>query len=455
MEHRVKHKALFGNALLAAAGLVGALSFVVACGSSSKGAGASTAMGGAAAMGGASAGGTSTTGNAGAVSSGGATPGGAGAAGAAGAPVTPPDACLTTGGCPAGKWINVTPSSIDLVNGDCSNYGVKTVQADAQHPGELYTLFFCQGIWKSTDYGQTWKGPINTGMNGATVGDCAGGITVPPKNTATPPVLYVSCIRGNGLGFWRSTNGGTDWTNYQVGPMAAGGAAAQQFYPPLVDPYDPNHLLMAGHTVDLLVESKDGGQTWTAVPIDPKMAQMGGTTGILFIDTGSAATTRTTWLWLAAQAGGAIGTWRTTNSGTLWTHVESNEHPAGATQIFQPDTSGVVFMVGLYSAQGWGILRSPDYGQTWTHVGGNKPGTIVFGTTKNVYSMYGWAIGAGGMVDPTLQVAALPATGDFATPGTPAEMVQGPAQAAVTNDGMNNIILVAGYNAGLWRYIEP
>jgi hypothetical protein len=34
-------------------------------------------------------------------------------------------------------------------------------------------------------------------------------------------------------------------------------------------------------------------------------------------------------------------------------------------------------------------------------------------------------------------------------------MSQGPAMAAVTNDGTNNVIVVAGYSAGLWRYIEP
>jgi hypothetical protein len=38
---------------------------------------------------------------------------------------------------------------------------------------------------------------------------------------------------------------------------------------------------------------------------------------------------------------------------------------------------------------------------------------------------------------------------------TPPAMTQGPAQAAVTSDGKNNILVIASYNAGLWRYIEP
>jgi hypothetical protein len=34
-------------------------------------------------------------------------------------------------------------------------------------------------------------------------------------------------------------------------------------------------------------------------------------------------------------------------------------------------------------------------------------------------------------------------------------MTQGPGQAAVTSDGVHNIVLLASYNAGLWRYVEP
>jgi hypothetical protein len=347
----------------------------------------------------------------------------------------------------------VTPTSVDLTNGTCGNYGTKTAQSDPTHPADLYTLFFCQGIWKSSDYGQTWK-QINTGSNAATITDCAGGVTVAPTSPTTAPILYASCIRGAALGFWRSMNGGVDWTSYNVA-AAPPGASGQQFYAPVVDPYDNKHLLMVGHAMNLLLQSTDGGQNWTAVTTDPKMNQNGGTGGIDFIKTGNAATTRTTWLWLAAQSGGGIGTWRTTDGGGHWTWVDSNEHINGATQIYQPGTAGIVFMSGVYSKLGWGVLRSADYGQTWAHVGGATQETVVFGTSKFVYSMFGWGPGPGTVVDPLLELSSQPGTGSWTNPGTPAAMSQGPAQAAVTNDGKNNIIVVANYNAGLWRYIEP
>ena len=40
-------------------------------------------------------------------------------------------------------------------------------------------------------------------------------------------------------------------------------------------------------------------------------------------------------------------------------------------------------------------------------------------------------------------------------PGTPAEMRQGAAQAAVTSDGTHGVIVTANWGAGLWRYVEP
>lgn len=352
-----------------------------------------------------------------------------------------------------GTWINVTPSSVNLIsNLSCGNYGTETVQADPANPSNLYVQFNCQGIWKSTDYGATWTGPINTGTNGTTVGDCAGGITISPTSTASVPTIYAACIRGAGTGFWKSTNGGVSWTRYTVAPS---GSSRQDYYPPVVDPYDQNHLLMAGHEMNYLVESVDGGQTWTNVSTASGMSQNGGTGSIFFINTGNASTTRGTWLWMAQQAGGSVGTWRTANGGSSWVQVDRNEHPHGASQIYQPDNNGVVFMAGAYSDKGWGVLRSTDYGQTWAHVGNNSNETVVVGTSKNLYAAFGYPVGPGGTIAPTLQVASQPGTGTWTTPGTPSGMTQGPAQIAVVSDGTHNILVGAMWNAGMWRYIEP
>jgi hypothetical protein len=350
-----------------------------------------------------------------------------------------------------GTWTNVTPSGVDLSSTLCSNFGATNVQADPANPSHVYVQFHCQGIWKSTDYGVHWTGPINTGTHGTEVGNCSGGITIPPRSTAPVPTIFQACIRGTATGFWKSVDGGVNWTKYAVPP----GGARQDYYPPVVDPYDETHLLMTGHEFDSIVESIDGGQTWTAVPLAAGMLQTNRTGFIFFIDTGTATTTRHTWLWIGEQAGGAVGTWRTSNGGTAWTQVDKNEHPLGAAQIYQRAGSRTVFMAGAYSALGWGVLRSNDYGQTWSHVGLNNNESVVIGTAGYVYALFGVPLGPGSVVDPSVEIAAQPGSGVWAAPGIPPGLTQGAAQLAALNDGSRDIIIGAMWNAGVWRYAEP
>ncbi len=116
-----------------------------------------------------------------------------------------------------GGWVNVTPRNMPLTAGGCDSYGTQTVVGDRYNPSDLYVEDNCQGIWESPDYGRTWTGPINTGANGQTVGDCAGGIALSSGGVGHRPTLYESCIRGPGVGFWRSMDGGADWTKYLIG----------------------------------------------------------------------------------------------------------------------------------------------------------------------------------------------------------------------------------------------
>jgi len=348
-----------------------------------------------------------------------------------------------------GAWINVTPANVDLNNSlGCSNYGGAPF-VNRAYPSTFYAHFDCQGVWKSTDYGRTWTGPINDGSNADVTKDCAGALTGPTNNSNN--AIYLACIRGAATGFWRSLDGGFNWTRYAVTP----GGSRQDFYAPAVNPYDPNHLLIAGHEMNVLAQSTDGGQTWTNISMASGMLQNGGTAALVFIDTGNASTTRNTWLYVPQGTGGGIGTWRTSDAGTNWTRVDNNEKPHGGFLMYQPDSSGVIFMPGIYSALGWGVLRSTDYGQTWAHVGPTSAQALVFGTSTRIYTMWGFPIGIGGVVNPSLWVSNQPGTGTWTQPGTPDAMTQGPGSAVVTYDGSHYIIVTGNHNAGLWRYVEP
>jgi hypothetical protein len=372
----------------------------------------------------------------------------------------PADPCIEAGTCPKGVWVDVTPSNVDLVDQlNCSNYGTQNVGVDPENPSDFYAQFMCQGIWKSTDYGQTWTGPINTGANGTNVSNCAGGITVADGGPGKPPIIYQACIRGS-IGFWVSTNGGVDWATYN---MASRPAQYQDIYPVVVDPYNPQHILAASHEQGFLNQSDNEGHDWTTVPLTSGMnasCLSCGTAGIFFIDTGTAATSSQTWLWMDQGSGGVYGLWRTTNGGTAWTQVQTVEHPHGASQIYNAG-GGVIYVTGSYSTPPGGgiqsanaILRSTDYGVTWSTValGG---GTVVWGTPNNVYAAYSWAHGLG-TTDPTnFVVAAQPGTGTWTSTPTPSGMVEGPAQVATSFDGSNYVFVGACWWAGLWRYVEP
>ncbi|MBC7844375.1 MAG: Ig-like domain-containing protein [Gemmatimonadaceae bacterium] len=352
-----------------------------------------------------------------------------------------------------GVWLNVTPANADLTNGlSCGNFGVQSVQVDPNRKSDFYAQFNCQGIWKSVDFGRTWTGPINTGSNGVTVSDCAGGISVAPGAASNPPTLYQSCIRGTARGFWSSTDGGVNWTKYTIAPDPL---SRQDMFPPAVDPYDPRHLIMAGHEHDILVESVDGGQNWTTVPLNPGMLTNGRTASINFINTGNAATTRGTYLWISEQAGGVFGTWRTINGGTSWVQVDRNEVSNGVTPIFQPDASGAVYMAGANSTLGAGVLRSADYGVTWSHVGPTVNQAVVFGSPRNIFATYGIPISLEASGGPFFQTALFPGTGTWTTPTTPAAMRMGGAQVAIGTDGTRFYMVSANYGAGLWLYIDP
>jgi hypothetical protein len=362
-----------------------------------------------------------------------------------------PDPCIESGECPTGVWASVTPKEVELSAPlTCGNFGSYTVAVDPLKPSNMYAAINCQGIWKSTDYGLTWKGPINTGENGQAVMDTAGGLAMPHTGVEGTTTIFSTGIRGGGNGFWKSVDGGENWKNYNIAPAGPG---RQDFYPAEVDPYDASHLLMVGHEQNVVVESIDGGENWTKVTLDAGMDEEGGTGAIFFIKQEDKAKTAKTWLWLAQWTGGKIGTWRTEDGGAKWEHVDANEHAHSTTQIYQPDTSGVVYMPGAYSAGGWGVIRSEDFGKTWKHVGANATETVVFGTDKKVYTMYGWAVGAGNPVDANFQFADQPGTGTWDTEKAP--MQQGPGHVAVTSDGKHAIAVAGCYNSGLWRYIEP
>jgi hypothetical protein len=377
----------------------------------------------------------------------------------------PADRCLQSGTCPAGVWIDVTPAGISLdpsaYSGD--NFGVQDVLTDPTHANIFYAFTCHQGVWKSTDYGQNWTGPINDGSlpNGK---QWSSAVSINPSNPSGPPVLWT--FSWPTLNIYRSMDGGLTWLKILLpATILNTNGSAGDGYSVDVDPYDPNHLIVGFHEAYGVAETTNGLAASPTFTDTQAPSSVGQSVYVFFINTGDATTTRKTWLAIPQQNGGAWGTWRTTDEGKTWTQPkdavtnapETNEHLHGACQILQQ--GGLVFMAGVYgtssstSAVNGGAYRSTDLGATWTHVGNAFGATVAYGTSNNVYSQWGMSANAGDNSS-TAQSAPMPGVA-WSAMAVPSAMLSGPKRVAVSNDGQHNIMVSGSWNSGIWRYIEP
>jgi photosystem II stability/assembly factor-like uncharacterized protein len=106
------------------------------------------------------------------------------------------------------------------------------------------------GIWKSSDFGETFtridRAPL--AAPGVYLGLTGRNVTVDPNNHAT---VYAAASRGATAGIWRSQDAGASWT--QVDPTAV--------FSVTVDPGD-SRIVYAGAADAGVLKSVDGGQSF-------------------------------------------------------------------------------------------------------------------------------------------------------------------------------------------------
>src|SRR5580704_15453477 len=120
------------------------------------------------------------------------------------------------------------------------------------------------GVWKTTDYGQTWQPIFDDQPTGS-----IGALAIAPSN---PSIIYVGSGEGlrrpdlsTGDGIYKSTDGGSTWIHLGL-------RDGQQIGSLLVDPTNPNRVFAAvlGHPYGPnpergIFRSLDGGLTWKKV----------------------------------------------------------------------------------------------------------------------------------------------------------------------------------------------
>jgi photosystem II stability/assembly factor-like uncharacterized protein len=262
----------------------------------------------------------------------------------------------------------------------------------AHQPNVFYMAAVDGGVWKTTDFGNTWT-PIFDDQPTGSVGALA-------VSESDPNVIYVGSGEGlqrpdlsTGDGIYKSTDAGKTWTHLGL-------RDAYQIAAIVVDPQDSNRLFVAavGHPYGSSTErgvfrSTDGGQTFQKVLYKDE------NTGAadLVLDPSSPRTVYAV-LWAARVAPWEIrsgesfitagsGLFKSTDGGDTWRPLTAGLPGAQdglgrvgiAVSTSEPNRLYATLEAKKDRA---GIYRSDDSGESWTQVnadhriGGRGPGAM-------------------------------------------------------------------------------
>ena len=124
------------------------------------------------------------------------------------------------------------------------------------------------GVWMSTDSGQTWNAQNGTGANVLPTGSNAErvALAMDPNNPLTLYAGISNNSTGGMLGLYKTTDGGNNWIQLTNAPNLCGGQCWYDFAI-AVQPGNSNTVFGGGSGWgNQLYQSLDGGNDWTLVP---------------------------------------------------------------------------------------------------------------------------------------------------------------------------------------------
>jgi photosystem II stability/assembly factor-like uncharacterized protein len=262
----------------------------------------------------------------------------------------------------------------------------------ASQPNVFYVGHADGGVWKTDDYGRTWK-PLFDSQPVQSIGAIA-------VAASDPRVLYVSTGEGLerpdlaiGNGIYKSSDGGETWTYLGL-------EDSQQIPSLAVDPEDPNHVYAAvlGHPYGPNAErgvfrSTDGGKTWA------KTLYKDENTGACQVEL-DPSNPRVVYasLWRARQApwedhnaygGAGGGIFKSTDGGDTWRQL-TNGLPEALLQAFiaiAPSNPKRLYAMAASAGEkevygrgrGIQLYRSDDAGESWRQTGPDERPTARIG----------------------------------------------------------------------------
>ena len=259
-------------------------------------------------------------------------------------------------------------------------------------PNVFYMAAVNGGVWKTTDFGNTWW-PIFDEQDTGSVG----AIAVSPSD---PDIIYVGSGEGlqrpdlaTGDGVYKSTDAGQTWSHLGL-------RDAQQITAILVDPKDPNRVFVAaeGHPYGPNAErgvfrSVDGGQSFQKVLYKDENT---GAADLVFDPTNPQTIYAV--LWAARVAPWEIrsgesfvaagsGLFKSTDGGGTWRQLTkglpaSGDGGLGRIGVAVAPSEPNRLYATVEAKNGAGVYRSDDAGESWQQVnsdhriGGRGPGAM-------------------------------------------------------------------------------
>lgn len=222
------------------------------------------------------------------------------------------------------------------------------------------------GLFVTTDGGTSWAKPTDASY--ATVDGNVTGVVVDPTN---PQNVYIG---GGSKTVARSTDGGGTWSARNTGITAPGGGAP--FTAVAISQTNPAELFasVGDQTSGSLYKTIDGGGAWTKVATAPDYfgqgfsygsgtGQQGWYDNVVAIDPANAS---------HVLAGG-IALVESTDGGTTWTNVNAQGFFGGGTNLIHPDQHALAFRPDgkVWIGDDGGVFLYDPAGPTVTNANGN------------------------------------------------------------------------------------
>jgi photosystem II stability/assembly factor-like uncharacterized protein len=251
-----------------------------------------------------------------------------------------------------------------------------------RQPNVFYMAAVNGGVWKTTDFGNTWWPIFDEQPTGS-----VGAIAVAPSDTN---VIYVGSGEGlqrpdlsTGDGIYKSTDAGKTWVHLGL-------RDAQQITVILIDPKDANRIFVAvqGHPYGPNAErgvfrSRDGGQSFQKILYKDENT---GAADLAFDPANSETVYAVLWAARVApweirsgasfvRAGG--GLYKSTDGGGTWRQLtkglpSSDDGGLGRIGVaVAPSQSNRIYAT-VEAKNGAGIYRSDDAGENWQLVNGDR-----------------------------------------------------------------------------------